>query len=166
MRNTTAVLIATLAVVVLCSGCPHNNPKGGSDHGFTHYPHNLAHLHCGNNHHGESHPVEVVPHAQVLKDLDNLVIFVSEQDSPDWFTQDATNTVKVTFTDTFAGELFENGQTHFEFKGGSPRSDTDKPKVKKQGQHERQAYKYTIEIDDKDGNCLAKLDPHVIPMGK
>jgi hypothetical protein len=162
-----AVIFAT---VISCGGCPRNNPKVVGGHGRDHEPHNLANLHCDDPHVPKYYSVEVMPNKQVLKDLDNLVIFVCEADSIDWnlqgSPQDFTKVLKVTFTDTFAGELFEKSETQFTVISGEHRNPLDAHKIKKQGQHERHAYKYTLEIDDEEGNCLWKLDPHVIPMGK
>lgn len=154
------------AMTIVCVGCPRNNPKVVGGHNLDNAPPNLASLHCGDHHAAKEYSVEVVPSAEVLKDLDNLVIFVCEHDSIDWRMQDSDDVLQVTFTDSFAGELFEGSETQFKVINEGHQNTLRGHKIKKQGKHERHAYKYTLEIDDKEGNCLWKLDPHVIPMGK
>jgi hypothetical protein len=159
MTKTTAVWMMTLAVSVFCWGCPHNNPKGGDEHRFTHYPHNLTHLRCGSHHIPENYAIAVSATPQVLDTPDDTIVFACEGDSISWFSQDSNTLIKINFTDTFADDLLGEGHSKFEKK-----HETDKQMVREQTGHPGRVYKYSITVDD--GTHSFTLDPHVIPMGK
>lgn len=153
------------AAAVICSGCPHNN-QAGSDKGskFHRFTHNLAHLHCGNNHAGENYRIDLAANAHVLKERDDTLVFVCENDTLSWFISDSSYVITVVFSDSYAGDLFQEGRSKFESKQGDPTSQAHTPKVKTPGDL-GQVYKYSIEINDGHGHDY-RIDPHVIPMGK
>lgn len=162
-QAATSVIVG--AVVMICAGCPHNNHGSGGKGFAGRYPHNLAHLHCGDQHIGENYQIEVIASPQVLKDLDNKIVFACGNDSLSWFIADTNFVLRVNFTDSYAGDLFEGGRSTFESKHGDRRNETDKPKVKPPTGHEWQIFKYSIEVDDGNGHDY-RIDPHVIPTGK
>jgi hypothetical protein len=156
-KSAAAVLLA--AATILIAGCPHNNPKGGGEHGLTRYPHNLTHLRCGGHHTPENYPIAVAVNQQVLVNPDDTIIFACEGDSISWFSQDSNTLIKINFTDSFADDLLGEGRSKFEKK-----HETDKQTVREQTGHTGRVYKYSITVDD--GTHTFTLDPHVIPMGK
>jgi len=164
MRTTSvlaksAALVLLTAATIVVAGCPHNNAKGGGQHGFTHYPHNLTHLRCGGHHTPENYAIAVTADQQVLVHPDDTIIFVCQGDSISWFSQDANTLIKINFTDSFADDLLGKGHSKFEKK-----HETDKQTVREQSGQGGRVYKYSIIVDD--GTHAFTLDPHVIPMGK
>jgi hypothetical protein len=166
MRRSNALgnaVMATVlgAVVMAAAGCTHNNPKSGGGYGLNrHYPHNLAHLHCGNNHTPENYAIEVAANQQVLVKPDDAIVFVCEGDMVSWFTQGANTLIRINFADSYADDLLGAGHSKFEKK-----HETDKQTVHDQTGHRGRVYKYSITVDDGNGSTFT-LDPHVIPMGK
>lgn len=145
------------AAMIVCAGCPRE-PHGRKPRTGT-YPHNLSHLYCDGRK-GEPYQINLVPSGQVLYDLSDTVVFVCEGDTLNWSIPDRSLSIKVTFTDGYAGDLFEHGETSI----GSTSGVTEGKQIKSPKGHEWRLYKYSIEIFN--GNTsVGKIDPHVIPMG-
>jgi hypothetical protein len=156
MRATKYVLVG--AAVMICAGCPREQHAGG--HGaMGKHAHNIAQYRCANRK-GENYQIDLTKSAQVLNNSDDTIIFVCENDTLTWSVADPDYSIKVTFTDNYADDLFGSGGSTL----GSHQAVTSST-VKNQHDHNRRIYKYSIELDDKSGAVVGRLDPHVIPMG-
>lgn len=112
----------------------------------------------------EEYEVEVVASQQVLKDPADDVIFLCEGDKVSWSIQGGTGVIKITFTDSYADDLFGAGHSKFQSHPGSQKTETEKQIVKSPKEHPGRRYKYTIEVEDPAGTPKGKIDPHIIPM--
>jgi hypothetical protein len=162
MRMTAVSKRATLyitffAMTAVCIGCTENKPPtgDGGNVGFR-----------GRTCPGapEEYAIEVVAGQPVLKDPADDVIFLCGGDKVSWFIHSGTGVIKITFTDSFADDLFGAGNSKFQSHSGGQKSETDKQTVKSPKEHPGRNYKYTIEVEDPAGTAKGKIDPHVIPM--
>jgi hypothetical protein len=146
------------AMTAICMGCTENKPVtgGGGNVGFRGRTCPVGAP--------EEYAVEVVASQQVLQDPADDVIFLCGGDKVSWFIQSGTGVIKITFTDSYADDLFGAGHSKFQSHPGSQKSETDKQTVKSPKEHPGRRYKYTIEVEDPAGSAKGKIDPHVIPM--
>jgi hypothetical protein len=156
-----ATMCVTLfAITVGCTACGENKPVVGGDGGR--HPLSKGRT-CAPGTSGR-YEIEVVDNSQVLKDLADETVVVCKGDKLLWSILSTKAVITITFTDSYADQIFGPGKSKFSSNSGNPKSATDEHEVIWDGPNAK-LFKYSIDVFDPGNGKHYPLDPHVIPMG-
>lgn len=133
------------------------------------FPHNMKRVRCRKDTDNKDVDIEVKSDAQVLKDIEDRAVFVCKGEKVYWHTKEQDITFEVDFPDkTKAKVLFHSQLTNFKSQAVDPSThngDRQITSIEELESTEFYSHKYSIAIR-KGTAVIAKIDPHVIPMGK